>query len=238
MQQAAFLLSFLATAAPKKFNQTIVAIDWDQVGTTIGDDWSDLFHDAEVFLGICFHRPEHRRAVAAFIARNADRIVVMPPRLALMAPEVAYRHVEKGLRVAISRFDHIDWRFGAGLIPYFYESRPDLVEPLLTPAEATAARSLSQHHPSWYAEATLFIRLLRQLAPRSLERILAQMESSGAEIGWAAALSHGGAPRRAAALLIESSKDRTDALGLAARRLRARFERLSVPKADDLKPFE
>lgn len=238
MQQAAFLLSFLATAAPRKFNQTIVAIDWDQIGTTFGDDWSDLFHDAEAFLGVCFRRPEHRRAVAAFIARNADRIVVMPPRLALMAPEVAHRHVEKGLGIALSRFDHVEWRFGAVLIPYFYQSRPDLVDALLTPAEATVARSLSQHHPSRYKEVTLFIRLLRQLAPQSLERILAQVDASGAEIGWAAALSHGGAPRRAAALLIDSSQNRSDSLGLAARRLRARFARLSVPKADDLKPFE
>ncbi|UUZ67924.1 hypothetical protein LP416_26590 [Polaromonas sp. P2-4] len=237
MQQAAFLLSFLATAAPKKFNQTIVAIDWDQVGTTFGDDWSDLFHDAEVFLGVCFRRPEHRRAVAAFIARNADRIVVMPPRLALMAPDVACRHVEKGRRIALSRFDHVEWRFGAGLIPYFHKSRPDLVEALLTPAEATATRALSQHHPSWYAEVTLFIRLLRQLVPQSLERILAQVDFTGAEIGWAAALSNGGAPRRAVALLIEISKDRSDSLGEVARRLRTRFAKLSVPKADDLRPL-
>lgn len=238
MQQAAFLLSFLSTAAPTKFNQTIVALDWDQIGTTLGDDWSDLFHDAEVFLGVCFRRAEHQRAVAAFIARNSDRIVIMPPRVALMAPEVAYRHVEKGLHVAISRFGHVDWDFGAGLISYFYESRPDLLESLLTPAETTTARVLSQHHPSWYKEATLFIKLLRQVAPQNLERVLAQIDSSGAEIGWSAALSHGGSPRRTVALLIDSSKDRRDSLGLTARRLRARFPRLSIPKADDLKPFE
>lgn len=234
MQQAAFLLSFLATAAPKKFNQTIVAIDWDQVGTTFGDDWSDLFHDAEVFLGVCFRRPEHRRAVAAFIARNADRIVVMPPRLALMAPEVAYRHVERGRRIALARFDHVDWRYGTTLITYFHESRPDLVEAFLAPVETTAARCLSQHHASWYAEVTPFLRLLRQLAPQSLERILTQLDFNGAEIGWAAALSGGGTPRRAVALLIDISKDRSDSLGEVARRLRTRFARLSVPKADDL----
>lgn len=238
MQQAAFLLSFLATAAPKKFNQTVAAIQWDQVGTTFGDDWSDLFHEAEVFLGVCFHRPEHRRAVADFIARNADRIVVMPPRLALMAPEVAYRHVEKGRRIALSRFEHVDWRFGAGLISYFYEARPDLVDALLTPAEATVARSLSQHHPSWYKEVTLFIRLLRQMASQSLERILAQVDFTGAEIGWAAALSNGGAPRRAAALLIESSKERSDSLGDVARRLRIRFVKLSVPNVADIEPLK
>lgn len=237
MQQAAFLLRFLATTAPKKFNQTIIAIDWEQVGTTFGEDWADLFHDAEVFLGVCFHRPEHRRAVAAFIARNEERIVVMPPRLALMAPEVAYRHVEKGRRIALSRFDHVDWRFGASLIPYFHASRPDLLEAFLTPAETTAARCLSQHHPSWYEEVTPFIRFLRQLAPQSLERILAQVDSNGAEIGWAAALSNGGAARRAVALLIDISHDRSDALGEIARRLRTRFASRSVPKAGDLEPL-
>ena len=77
------LFSFLAKASPAKFNQTVATINWEQISVTFGDDWSNLFHDAEVFLGVCFHRTEHRAAITTLIERNAHRIEVLAPRLAL-----------------------------------------------------------------------------------------------------------------------------------------------------------
>jgi hypothetical protein len=77
------LFSFLAKASPAKFNQTVATINWEQISVTFGDDWSNLFHDAEVFLGVCFHRTEHRAAITKLIEWNTHRIEVLAPRLAL-----------------------------------------------------------------------------------------------------------------------------------------------------------
>jgi hypothetical protein len=236
-QKAGMLLSFLAKASPAKFNQTVAAIDWEEISATFGSDWSNLFHDAEVLLAVCFQRTEHRAAITALIERNAHRIEVLAPRLALMAPEVAYRHVEQGRRIALSSFDHVSWTLGAAVIAFFFEARPDLVDALLAPAEGAVARSLSQKHESWYREATIFIRIVRQVAPQSLQRILAQVDVTDAEIGWAAAISATAATRRTAALLIESALERTDQVGDMARRLRRRFPKQSAPRPEDLQPF-
>jgi hypothetical protein len=236
-QQAAMLLSFLSRAAPTKFKQSIALIDWNLIAASFDEDWSNLFHDAQVFLGVCFSCVEHRRVIAALIERNAYQIDVLAPRMAIMNPAVAYRHLEQGRRIALCSFDHVDWHFGAGIIAHFADERADLLDSLLKPAEATVARTLSQQHQSWYEEVTSFMRLLRQVAPQSLDRILSQVNIGTAEIGWAAALAKGGAPRRAVAFLVEMSIGRDDAVGDMARRLRARCPRRSVPNVKDLEPF-
>jgi hypothetical protein len=237
-QQAAMLLSFLSKAALTKFRQTIGAMNWDQIDATIGDDWARLFHDAEVFLGVCFHRRENRTNVTALIERNAYRIEIMVPRLVLMAPEVAYRHVEQGRQISISAWDHIDWRFGAAVIVNFSEARPDLVDAMLAPAEATAGRVLSQRDKSWYREATLFLRVMRQVAPQSLQRILEHVDVESAEIGWITSISSGGEPRRTVSLLVESALQRADRVGQMAQRIRNRFPKQSHPKQSDLEQID
>ena len=126
-QQAEYMLLFLAKAAPAKFNQTVAGIDWDQVSATFGEDWSSLYHDAEVFLAVCFRRTEHRAAITALIERNAYRIKVLSPRLALMAPDVAYRHVADGRVLSIAQFDT-----GAGVLGHFIENGYPLHCPLGT----------------------------------------------------------------------------------------------------------
>ena len=147
-QQAAHLVSFLAKAAPAKCNQVVAGIDWDQVSATFGEDWSNLYHDAEVFLAVCFRRAEHRAVITARIERNAHRIKTLSPRLALMAPDVGYRHVAEGRVLGIAHFEHVSWRPGAGVLGQFIQSRPDLVDALLRPAEPVMAKVLSQQHYS------------------------------------------------------------------------------------------
>jgi hypothetical protein len=236
-QKAAMLLSFLSKAAPTKFHQTVAAMDWEHISATIGNDWAHLFHDAEVFLAVCFRRRENRAAITALIERNAHRIEVLAPRLALMAPEVACRHVEQGRLIGLSTGDHVSWVLGAAVVAYFSEARPDLVNAVLAPAEASAGRVLSQKHQSWYREATIFLRVMRQVAPQNLQRMLGHVDVNSAEIGWADAISAGGAPRRAVSLLVESALERADPVGKMARRVRSRFPKQSYPRQSDLEPI-
>jgi hypothetical protein len=69
---------------------------------------------------------------------------------------------------------------------------------------------------------------------KSLACIFGQIDVATAEIDWAASLAKGGGPRRSAALLVEISQDRIDAVGDMGRRIRGRFPKLSVPKPEDL----
>ena len=233
-QMASFLLSFLHKAAPRKYAATVAALDWDRIEATIGDDWSNLFHDAEVFFAVCYGNKASRANVAAVIERNLQRIVTLPPRLAFMAPAAAYKHVDDGRRIGLSGHGHFQWEQAAGVLVKFADQRPDLVEKLLMPSERDAGAVLSNKHPSWYQKATLFIRLLRQLAPASLDRTLASVDVSSAESGWAECLIAKGNARRTVALLVETAMARSDDVGEMARRLRARFPRASRPTPKDL----
>lgn len=228
-QHASFLLVFMARAVPAKFRSTIALMDWMRIAETIGPQWQNLPHEAEVLIGVAYGAKPSREMLAELICANLHRIEVFPPRFVLMAPSEAYEHVAQGGRIRLAQHGHVDWLFGTGVVACFADQRPDLLESVLAPSEAPTGRVLSNEHPSWYEEAAEYIRIVAEAAPQSLQRILDAVDVTGAEKGWAEALAHGRGPQRAAALLIKSSLGRSDELGALAKRLRARFPKSSIP---------
>ena len=228
-QNTSFLLAFMAQAAPAKFRATVIAMDWMHIAETIGDQWRNLPHEAEVLFGVASQTESCCEKIEWVIHDNLHRIEAFPPRLVLIAPNAAYRHAEQGRLIRLAHHDHVDWRFGVAAIAYFAEEHPNLLEAILKPSEITTGRVFSNAHPSWYDEAADYIRLLKEVAPLSLQRILNAVDVRGAERGWTASLRYRKGPRRTVALLIESSLERPDELGALARRLRISFPTSSVP---------
>lgn len=228
-QHMSFLLAFMARAAPAKFRATVFTMDWTRIADTIGHQWRNLPHEAEILFGVAYGAKSCRETLKDSIRANLPRIEAFPPRLALMAPLAAYEHVERGGLIRLTQHDHVDWLFGVGVIARFAEDHPDLLEAVLKPSEVPTGRVLSSAHPSWYAEAADYVSVIAQAAPESLQRILDAVDVTGAQKGWATALSYGRGPRRTVAVLVESSLKRSDKLGALARRLRERFPKSSVP---------
>ena len=229
-QNAGFLLTFMARAVPAKFRATVAAMDWVRIAETIGDHWKDLPHEPEVLLGIAYHANSCREKITKVIHDNLYRIEAFPPRLVLLAPNAAFTHAERGGHIRLAKYDHVDWGFGVGVLAYFSEERPNLLDGILKPSEITTGRAFSQVHPSWYAKAGDYVQLLSEVAPLSLQRVLNNVNAKGAEKGWGESLRSTAGPRRTAALLIESSLERQDEIGTLANKLRKRFPKSSVPR--------
>lgn len=229
-QNTGYLLTFLASAAPAKYRATVAAMDWARIAETIGDHWRDLPHEPEVLFGIAYHAGTCRETIARVIHDNLHRIEAFPPRLVLMAPNAAFTHAERGGLIRLTRYSHVDWRFGVAVLAYFSDERPNLLNAILEPSEITTGRVFSNAHPSWYREAADYVQLIRETAPLSLQRILDNVDVRGAEIGWTESLRSTSGPRRTVALLVESSLDRQDELGALASKLRKRFPKSSVPR--------
>jgi hypothetical protein len=228
LQRAGFLLAVLRRVAPRKFESVVSGIDLDRLDTILGDEWRNLTHDAEVFLGVIYAAKSGRERVRLLIERNAHRIESLPPRLVLMAPDVALRYVERGGVIALVKFSHVDWHFGPGVLAVFAERRKDLLEKIVRPCESEIANSLSQPHPSWYEEASLFLSVLLSEAPASIPRIIDLISADKAKLGWQACLKGKAGARRTVGLLIEAALKRNDAIGRIARDLRAHFPKSST----------
>ena len=229
IQNTSFLLHFMAQVVPAKFRATAVAMDWMRIAETIGDQWRNLPHEAEVLFGVASQTESCREKIERVIHDNLHRIEAFPPRLVLIAPNAAYRHAEQGRLIRLAHHGHVDWRFGVAAIAYFAEEHPNLLEAILKPSEVTTGRVFSEADPSWYDEAADYIHLIKGIAPLSLQRILNAVDVQGAQKGWTASLRYRRGPRRTVALLVESSLKRPDELGALARHLRLRFPKSSVP---------
>lgn len=239
-QAAAGLLSFMRKVSPKQFEETVLALDWGEIDQAIGPYWSEEIGDARMLLGIAYTVPAARLAIQAMVARNEPRIVNMSTHLAAIAPASALRHVAAGRRIALSHWGHVDWQLGALVLARMAQSEPKLVSTFLEPHYGGLAEALSQPSPTFYNEGIMFLRLLVQVEPTGLIRVLDQIDVNRATLGWRNALRgkdnsrEPGAKaqvRQVASLLIHHALERSDAVGELARQLRRDFPSQSVPLA-------
>jgi len=229
-QDATLFFAFLKKAFNSKFRATVEAIDWPRIGRTIGENWASLSHQDEIFLTASYSSQRARALVTDLVTNNLDRIEKFAPRLAIMMPEVAIRHIEAGKLIRLGQHQHFDFQFAAILIAQIAQLRPDLVETVLAPFEAFAGEALSGQNSSWFRRTVMFVEVLREGAPASLQRILSAVDAEKAESGWVDSLRKAGAAQDAVALLIESALARDDAVGEMARKLRKKYPNRSKPR--------
>ncbi len=246
-QSAAGLLGFMRKAAPKQFEATVLALDWNMIDQAIGGGWSEEIGDARMLLGIVHSVPTARRAVEVLIEQNEARIVTMSPHLAALAPTSALRHVAAGKRIALSNWGQVAWELGALVLARFAQSEPTLVPALLEPHYVGLASTLSQPSPTFYNDSLLFLRIFVQVAPNGVSRVLDLISVETAERGWRNALcgrENNRIPgakaqaRQVASLLIHYALDRNDAVGALAQRLRLQLPRQSCPPAEILEQID
>jgi hypothetical protein len=172
------------------------------------------------------------------LARHDNALSILTPRLAYAAFDFAIEFVRSGRTIGISNGHTFSWDWATILTAKFAKDHEDLVPTFLAPHLKNAAASLSQKDSSWYKEPLLFLRMLMQLDHRSFDRMLAAIDVKSAEIGWANALQGNAKARRTVAYLIHAGINRNDGLGEAARRLRERFPKSSLPSPDLLEPLK
>lgn len=246
-QSAAGLLSFVQKASPKQFEATVLALDWDEIDQMIGADWAGGIGDARMLFGVAYVVPAARSAIQAMVERNEPRIDTMSTHLAALAPASALRHVAAGKCIALYHWGHVDWELGAFVLAKMVQSEPTLVPAFLEPHYRGLAEALSQHSPSFYNDGLLFLRLLAQVGPSGLTRVLDEIDVEKAKIGWRNALRgreinrEPGAKaqaRQIISLLIHHAFSRKDVVGELARQLRHEFPSQSVPLAKTIEPID
>jgi len=232
-QSAAYLLKFTLLADRRRFETIVGKIDWD--GETIGEDWSARVHDLEIFLGVSHSVPKAAAAIAVVIEKNSHRIRRMSTRLALMAPSAARTHVSKGGVIGLTSEHFIEWGMGVGVLANFAENAPQQVDALLAPHEFNLAKALSDASgPPFLEESRLSLRLLWEISPSFVERVLDHVEPSAAEAGWSKCLGGKAGLRKPAAFLVHLALMRPGRVAGMARRLRTRFPKASTPPASVL----
>jgi hypothetical protein len=122
-----------------------------------------------------------------------------------------------------------------------------LIPALLESHYGGLAAALPHDSPTSYNEGLLFLRLLAQVGPGGLTRVLDEIDTEKAERGWRNALRGEGnnsvpgakaQARQVASLLIHHAFDRNDAVGDLARRLRRNFPRQSSPLAKTVEQID
>jgi hypothetical protein len=240
-QGAARLLNILRASRRDIYDKAVAMLDWNAIEAAVGDSWAKLPHDVDHFFAQCHASQAGRKEVARLLEKHIEDIDKLDARFAFMAPDAAFRQIERGARIVLSN----QWQLGAAVLAEFHKRRPELVQALLGDNPALMAKALSKESPSFFDDALWFMRVCRQVAPEAFESILCQIDLNVAEKGWRNALTgregkhkvrHGSA-RSAIAWLAHVARDRTDALGDLARRLLADLPKETKISPKKLEPF-
>lgn len=246
-QAAAGLLSVMRKVSLKQFEATILSLDWHEIEKTIGAAWAEDIGDARMLLGIAYAIPAARVAIQSMVERNQDNIKVMSTHLAAVAPKSAILHLTMGKKIGISHGQHVGWELGSLVLARVAQSDRSLISILLKPHYSGLADALSQSSPSFYQESLLFLRLLDQVKPCGLTKVLDNIDVKKAEYGWRNALCGRWSSnearvksqtRQTISLLIQRSIDRKDDLGELARKLRDDYPSRSVPSVHTLEEID
>jgi len=227
-QSAGFFLHFLYQAAPRKFDAALRQLDWEKLDSVIGDDWANMPHDTEVLLGTLYSRPATRHLVQKLISDRADRIVHLPPRLMLMAPEFGLEHLVKGGSLRLAQNGHPDWDVGGLALGFIAEARPELVEQAVAPFVDAIARGVTNYNRDSTGPAERLVRVVVEHAPVAWREALGMFDPADAEKNLAECLRGDEDHRRTAAVVIESAITLDGLVGDMARHLRARFPKASI----------
>lgn len=219
-QQVSYLIAFLNKASPKKASKLIHLMDWDALSSTIGDHWSHLPHEVQVLFGVASASCKSCDPVVALIEKNLGRMDTMPARLAVIAPKSALEFVRQGKKIALSHFEHVEWRYGPFIIALFAQEAPQLLPIVLTQCIPTLAKTIAQHNESWYRECVPMLEGMLKHSPESLQMAFDEMNVEGARVGWVAAWAAGGKSRRTVRVLLRAAEGRLDALGEFARQFK------------------
>lgn len=219
-QQVSYFIAFTSNVSPTKADRLVRLMNWDAIGLTIGDHWKHLPHEAEVLFGVAARSAKSREPVLDLIRANLGRMEIMPARLALIAPVLALEFVRDNKKIALARFDHVEFRYGSIIIAHFAQEEPSLLPKLISQCIPTLAKVISQRHESWYKEAAPMLEGMVKHSPGSLQVALDQVDVAGASVGWTAAWAAGGTGRKAVGILLKAANGRPDALGEFARQFK------------------
>lgn len=231
-QSASFFLHFLYQSAPRKYEAVLRQFDWEKLDSVIGDDWANMPHDTEVLLGTLYFHPPTQQLVQKFISDRSDRIVHFPPRLMLMVPEVGLEHLAKGGSLRLAQYGHLSWDFGGITLAVIAEARPELVEQSIIPFVDEIARGVMNYNRDSTGPAEGLVRVVIEHAPVAWREVLAKLDPAVAEVNLAECLTSDEDHRRTAAAVIESAIILGGPVGDMARRLRARFPKVSTAPSD------
>jgi hypothetical protein len=207
-------------------------LDWDKLGSIIGDDWANMPHETEVLLGALYLGPATRYLVQNLIVDRTDRIVHFPPRLMLMVPEVGLAHLAKGGSLRLAKYTHVSWDVGGIALAIIAEKRSELVEQAVAPFIDTIAGGVTNYNRDFSGPVEGLLRVVIEHAPGAWRKILAGLDLDVAERNLAEWLTRGETHRRAAAVVIESAATWSGPVGDMAQRLRVRFPKSTVPAAE------
>ncbi len=230
LESYAHLLDFLAGISPRLHKAVVASIDVKCLDHIFEEHWSKLPHDLLVFACHLRVSRDHEPA-SSWIKRHSQRISTMATRLAILAPSVATEVVDRGGRIALDDSMAFEWLGISFVVDSIARERPDLVDQLLEPHVVKAAEMLARNQNNTYDDVDAFISVLAEHAPSALSRILEQIEPVRAEVAWAACLEGSATARRSAARLVDVALSHGGPLGEAAKRLRSRYPKASIPWA-------
>lgn len=227
------ILIFLRKTDASKASEVVALVDLRTLDETINALWSEMPDELQRLLWALFvAEGKEDGRIRSWVESNTENLELLTPRLAIIAPSAIADSLTKGGRLDLDVGKGWDWQVAVVAVAGIALVNPICAQNQLEQSQIQIAEGLSKLRSEDSGGVPTFLHIVQELAPTTLPKILAQISPEAAERHWTKLLRGASADREAAAVLIEMTIDTTYAVAEVSKRLRYRFPRASVPRAD------
>jgi hypothetical protein len=158
----------------------------------------------------------------SWVARHKAELREIPPRFAIIAPEVCAEALRSGGRIAYPETFGLHWQELMGTLVCLAGIDRGVAEQSIRKEVEALARSLTTQRANLYEKSDAFLDVAEEVSPGITQAIIERIDPVSALKHWPQLLSGNAAQRRALTKLLDLAANHSGPLGEAALALRGK----------------
>jgi hypothetical protein len=229
LEPLARLTSLVFEIEPQSTSVLLSELNLSQLDEELGREWERPRHELQVLLSV-LAVGDDREPARSWIARHADELRILTPRLAWIASKAAVDVLRRGIELPLGLSHGLDWIAAAAALYSIGQIDVDLARAVVMANREEIMQGLHLPQPNSCEKLTEFCEVLESLMPGQLESMLTELDASAIESRWEARLRGKMEERKAAKVLLSVAVRGTGPVALIAKRLLASAGKFAKPK--------
>jgi hypothetical protein len=221
LERWARFLSFLKRADPTRAAKIICEISLDRLDGELVPFWAKPPSELEHFVMALALRPELEPS-RSWIKNHEAELQEIPPRFAIIAPEVCAEALRGGGRIAYPETFGLHWEELMVALVCLAGADRNVAEQSVRKEIEALARSLTTHQANLYEKSDAFLDVAEEVSPGITRAIIERIDPELALKHWPQLLSGKAVQRRAVTKLLDLAANHSGPLGKTALALRSK----------------
>lgn len=179
------LLSFLSKVDKEKLQQVVSRVDLVALENKVGEEWAEPVRELRLLISALHAGQQRDQRISKWLYQQRERVNRLDPLFLYIAPDLAAYGRDRSIPIDIHGHNGRNWGLAAGAIVAVYRKHPAVALSLLA-KEKRSLLSTMEKPEGIDLEIGLFVRLIADIRPRFVGKLLSRVNWEQAAPKWRA----------------------------------------------------